>query len=99
MLTQMAQQPRKEQFFVTGRQVNPAAINGYLLEMQESGLCIDDDGVWSITTLGRQTLDGKKDVAEQRRIIPTGTYNGEELRPYQGRPGSLDFLKYPSRGF
>lgn len=25
-----------------------------------------------------------------------GTYNGAELQPYQGRPGSLDFLALPS---
>lgn len=25
-------------------------------------------------------------------------YDGRDLRPFEGRPGALDFLKYPSRG-
>ena len=25
-------------------------------------------------------------------------YDGAELRPFEGRPGSQDFLKYPSKG-
>lgn len=29
--------------------------------------------------------------------IPTELYVAVELAPYDGRPGSLDFLKYPSR--
>lgn len=27
-----------------------------------------------------------------------GTYKGEELKPYQGRPGAMDAYKLPSRG-
>lgn len=27
-----------------------------------------------------------------------GTYNGAELRPFEGRPGSMDAYKLPSRG-
>ena len=27
-----------------------------------------------------------------------GTYNGAELRPFDGRPGSMDAYKLPSRG-
>ena len=31
-------------------------------------------------------------------IWTTDIYDGAELRPYQGRPGALDFLKCPSKG-
>lgn len=27
-----------------------------------------------------------------------GTYDGAELRPFDGRPGAMDFKKWPSRG-
>lgn len=38
-------------------------------------------------------------VAEPQRtnIWEAGTYAGEDLRPYDGRPGANDFLRYPSR--
>lgn len=26
-------------------------------------------------------------------------YDGKELRPFEGRPGSMDFKKCPSKGF
>ena len=37
-------------------------------------------------------------IAESRRITNStrGTYTGAELKPYQGRPGSLNFLALPS---
>lgn len=28
-----------------------------------------------------------------------GTYDGRELRPFEGRPGAMDFKSKPSRGF
>lgn len=30
--------------------------------------------------------------------VGTGTYTGEELRPYVGRPGSMDAYALPSKG-
>ncbi|MBK1683463.1 hypothetical protein [Rhodoferax fermentans] len=31
--------------------------------------------------------------------IPKDEYDSKDLRPFDGRPGALDFLKCPSRGF
>ena len=35
------------------------------------------------------------------RLVPQWTnelYDGAELRPFDGRPGAMDFKKYPSKG-
>lgn len=45
-----------------------------------------------------------RDKAEQATQKPittrsmTGTYDGAELRPFDKRPGAMDFKKWPSRG-
>jgi len=31
--------------------------------------------------------------------ILAGLYDGKELRPFEGRPGAMDFKKCPSKGF
>jgi len=36
--------------------------------------------------------------AQPRIVVSEGTYDGAELRPYEGRPGAMDFKKCPSRG-
>lgn len=30
--------------------------------------------------------------------VMSGHYDGKELRPFEGRPGAMDFKKLPSRG-
>jgi hypothetical protein len=54
----------------------------------------------------KQVRKGEKFVPKHRdpRIVPprvvefTGTYDGAELRPFDDRPGAMDFKKYPSKG-
>lgn len=40
----------------------------------------------------------KQNEALPRRVSFSGTYDGTELRPYTGREGANDHLKYKSRG-
>ena len=39
-----------------------------------------------------------KNEALPFKPIPKGTYDGAELRPFDGRPGAMDFKKWPSKG-
>lgn len=40
-----------------------------------------------------------KDEAAPRIVIHHGTYDGAELKPFEGRPGAMDFKKCKSKGF
>lgn len=45
------------------------------------------------------TYEPLKPLVESPKIpYPTETYDGKELRPFDGRPGAMDFKKYPSKG-
>jgi len=37
-----------------------------------------------------------ENLSGSRKNIPIGTYNGEDLRPFEGRPGAMDAYKIPS---
>jgi hypothetical protein len=61
---------------------------------------VDFDGLISITLTGRRHIgvaDTPKTVAAARKISHVGTYDGAELLPYTGRPGSEAALALPSR--
>jgi hypothetical protein len=62
--------------------------------------------LYTITTKGRDALQGRDEAPSNAAPTPTlgprpplrrETYTGSEMRPFTGRAGSMDALKYPSR--
>ncbi len=43
-------------------------------------------------------VPGSTEERLSRSSSARGTYDGAELRPLEGRPGAMDFKKWPSRG-
>lgn len=83
-----------------------AMIPSQLAGMEMAGLAIALDGKVSLTAEGMkecvklnarsQELERAKQVKANLLEMPTGTYDGAELRKVAVRPGALDYLKCPS---
>ena len=101
MMTTIAQQPREAIYFSHGdrKPLNPFTVKLSLDHLVELGLLFESNGVFSITTLGRQRLDVKPG-AESRSDVNRGIYvrgDGEQVKQYI-RPGALEVMNIPSRG-
>jgi len=101
ILTKIAQQPRKYQFFTHANNLtvamHPDVTKGWIDEMVAEGLIVNDNDTFHITTMGRQRLDAK--ITATYRKIPDGYYRRGMGEVHQEmRPGALDFLKYKSVG-
>ena len=77
ILTACAQSARQPHHFTHGnlhRITSPFIIEGWLKKMAEHGLLVEQDGAYSITTLGRQKLDS--DVPAAQRAV---NWRGDKL--------------------
>ena len=71
ILAACAQSARMPQHFTHGnlhRITSPVIIEGWLNKMTEAGYLVDDNGSYSITTLGRQKLES--DTPAGQRLVP-----------------------------
>lgn len=53
----------------------------------------------SITSAGRRSIGAKSATpqAKPKRVADDRYYNGDELKPYEGRPNAMDAYALPSR--
>ena len=82
-------------------------LNGFRLDMmRRNGLVLliasGDWRSYTITNGGRRyagiAID-KTGVAGSRNLVGSGTYDGKELKPFDGRPGCNAAFGLPSLGF
>ena len=71
----------------------------YMDRLESNGYVIRDDGLWVITVKGHQKCVTLGDPEKPNRAKPrTMTFESMALeKPVVRRPGSMDFLDYPSR--
>jgi hypothetical protein len=77
----------------------------YLGTMQHLGFIKSTEAygesTWCVTNAGRQSCGietERKGIVRGRLHVPEGSYLGEELRPFSGRPGCNDAFSLPSLG-
>jgi hypothetical protein len=91
MLVSCAQSPRKSQYFSHGNNLpqHPKVVANNLKRLVKLGLLYEEDGVYSITVAGRQSLDTKNDATPREKQF-SGTYHIGDGDPYKqySRPGS-----------
>lgn len=80
-------------------------LQGYVREVSSSRHDGTPSHLHTITAKGREALQGQDETAPATPMPTLGprpplrreTYTGSEMRPFTGREGSMDALKYPSR--
>jgi hypothetical protein len=85
---------------------NPKGLPAYALRPAKGAkLFIKDASEWTehgadagfkLRSLTKQRRAEQRAAAASSTNRTAGQYNGAELKPYDGRPGSLDFLALPS---
>lgn len=99
ILSAIASSPRKATAFTHGihKTIHPDTLQLYLDEMQEHGYIIENDGQYSITTLGRQKLDAVPVMAAPRTFVSRERYVPPPME--SARPGADDHKQFFSKGF
>lgn len=78
---------------------------GYVREVSSPRHDGTPSHLYTITASGREALRGQDEQGASAPVPTIGprpplrreTYTGSEMRPFTGRAGSMDALKYPSR--
>lgn len=102
MLTAIAQNPRKANYFTHGDRKNPLhpeVLNGWLNQLCEAGYIFEENESYHITMMGRQALDVRETAGVRQYVVGRGTYrtgDGEHQPPFY-RPGS-DHSHIKSKG-